>query len=51
MMITFVSQCEKKAQARTRRVLDAFTDHKVLDFMFDQTNAITLKSRLADNRE
>ncbi len=26
MMVTFVSQCEKKALARTRRVLDAFAD-------------------------
>ncbi|MCB1614390.1 MAG: type I-F CRISPR-associated helicase Cas3 [Pseudomonadales bacterium] len=26
MMVNFVSQCEKKAQARTRRVLDAFAD-------------------------
>ncbi|AFJ02203.1 CRISPR-associated helicase Cas3, subtype I-F/YPEST [Methylophaga frappieri] len=26
MMVTFVSQCEKKAHARTRRVLDAFAD-------------------------
>ncbi|MDI9336737.1 MAG: type I-F CRISPR-associated helicase Cas3f, partial [Gammaproteobacteria bacterium] len=26
MMVTFISQCEKKALARTRRVLDAFAD-------------------------
>ena len=26
MMVTFVSQCEKKALSRTRRVLDAFAD-------------------------
>jgi CRISPR-associated endonuclease/helicase Cas3 len=26
MMVLFVSQCEKKALARTRRVLDAFAD-------------------------
>lgn len=26
MMVTFVSQCEKKALARTRRVMDAFAD-------------------------
>lgn len=26
MMVTFVSQCEKKSLARTRRVLDAFAD-------------------------
>jgi CRISPR-associated endonuclease/helicase Cas3 len=26
MMVTFVSQCEKKALNRTRRVLDAFAD-------------------------
>ncbi len=26
MMVTFVSQCEKKAHSRTRRVLDAFAD-------------------------
>ncbi|MFO3345630.1 hypothetical protein SCZ78_15055, partial [Legionella pneumophila serogroup 6] len=26
MMVIFVSQCEKKALARTRRVLDAFAD-------------------------
>ena len=26
MIVTFVSQCEKKALARTRRVLDAFAD-------------------------
>ena len=26
MMVTFVSQCEKKALARTRRVLDAFAN-------------------------
>ena len=26
MMVTFVSQCEKKALARTRRILDAFAD-------------------------
>lgn len=26
MMVTFVSQCQKKALARTRRVLDAFAD-------------------------
>jgi len=26
MMVTFVSQCEKKALARSRRVLDAFAD-------------------------
>jgi len=26
MMVTFVSQCEKKALPRTRRVLDAFAD-------------------------
>ncbi len=25
-MVVFVSQCEKKALARTRRVLDAFAD-------------------------
>jgi len=28
MMVTFVSQCEKKALNRTRRVLDAFADRK-----------------------
>ena len=26
MIVTFVSQCEKKALARTRRVLDGFAD-------------------------
>lgn len=26
MMVTFVSQCEKKALSRTRRVLDSFAD-------------------------
>ena len=26
MMVTFVSECEKKALARTRRVLDAFAN-------------------------
>ena len=26
MMVTFVSQCEKKALSRTRKVLDAFAD-------------------------
>lgn len=26
MMVTFVSQCEKKALNRTRRVLDNFAD-------------------------
>lgn len=26
MMVTFVSECEKKALIRTRRVLDAFAD-------------------------
>ena len=26
MMVTFVSQCEKKALKRTRRVLDSFAD-------------------------
>jgi CRISPR-associated endonuclease/helicase Cas3 len=26
MMVTFVSQCEKKALNRTRRVLDAFAN-------------------------
>jgi CRISPR-associated endonuclease/helicase Cas3 len=26
MLVTFISQCEKKALARTRRVLDAFAD-------------------------
>ena len=26
MMVTFVSQCEKKALNKTRRVLDAFAD-------------------------
>ena len=26
MMVLFVSQCEKKAHKRTRRVLDAFAD-------------------------
>lgn len=26
MMVTFVSQCEKKAFARSRRVLDAFAE-------------------------
>jgi CRISPR-associated endonuclease/helicase Cas3 len=26
MMVTFVSQCEKKALSRTRRVLDAFAN-------------------------
>lgn len=31
MMVTFVSQCEKKALVRTRRVLDAFADRKALN--------------------
>lgn len=26
MIVTFISQCEKKAIPRTRRVLDAFAD-------------------------
>ena len=26
MMVTFISECEKKALARTRKVLDAFAD-------------------------
>lgn len=26
MIVTFISQCEKKALARTRRVLDAFAN-------------------------
>ena len=26
MMVTLISQCEKRALARTRRVLDAFAD-------------------------
>ncbi len=49
MMVTLVSQFQKKAMTRPRRVLDSFVvihgktrRHKALDFMFDQVKSIAL---------
>ncbi len=53
MMVTFISQCQKNALKKTRRVLDAFADrigdnsqriiyHKAMDFMFNAVKGLAL---------
>lgn len=49
MMVTFISQCQKNALKKTRRVGDnsqRITYHKAMDFMFDAVKGLALGANL-----
>ena len=53
MMVTFVSQCEKKALKRTRKVLDAFANRisdNVWQTVITEDGLITVKPRSVNKK-